>query len=449
MAEALAQASSPLAGMVVGDEAARRSARRWALAGLATLALTFGAAVAWSSLAPLSSAVVAQGIVKVESSRKKVQHPEGGVVKAILVKEGDVVNAGDVLVRIDSTRADAAHGLVVGGRDVAFATLARLQAEREGRASISFPASLMQRAAEPQVAEAMQTQQSLFNARRSARAGEVNILEEQIGALQGEIEGFESQRRAKNEQIGSLTQDLKSLTELDAVGMVEKTRLRALERELARVRGERDELISRIASTRTAISEKGLRKFQVQKGFQEDVAAELRKAQAEHFDLRERENTTRRTLEQTEIRAPAAGTVTEMKIHTAGGVVLPGELLMEIVPSADRLSIEGRVLPQDIDRVQLGQGAGLKLHAFNSRTTPELNGQLLYVAADASTDPRTELSYFVVKVGISGSELLRLNGERLLPGMQVDIFIRTGERTFLSFILQPLSDSMKKAWLER
>jgi len=449
MAEALDKASSPLAGMVVGDEAARKSARRWALVGLATLAMTFGVAVAWSSLAPLSSAVVAQGIVKVESSRKKVQHPEGGVVKAILVREGDAVNAGDVLVRIDDTRAGAAHGLVVGGRDMAIAALARLQAEREGRASISFPASLMQRSAESQVADAMRAQQSLFNARRSTRAGEVDILEQQIGALQGEIEGFESQRRAKIEQIESLTLDQKGLTELDAVGMVEKTRLRALERDLARVKGERDELASRIASTLTAISEKRFRKLQVQKNFQEEVAAEWRKAQAEAFDLRERESTTRRTLEQTEIRAPASGTVTELKIHTTGGVVQPGEVLMEIVPIADRLSIEGRVLPQDIDRVQLGQAAGVKLHAFNSRTTPELNGQLLYVAADATTDLRTDQGFFLVKVGIDELELARLNGDKLLPGMQADVFIRTGEQTFISFLLQPLSESIKKAWRER
>jgi HlyD family type I secretion membrane fusion protein len=223
----------------------------------------------------------------------------------------------------------------------------------------------------------------------------------------------------------------------------------ASQRDIARVRGERDEIVSRIASINTAISEKNLRKFQVRKSFQEDVTAELKKVQGENFELIERESTTKRTLELTELRSPVAGTVTELRVHTAGGVVSPGEVLMEIVPSDDRLSVEARVLPQDIDRVAIGQATGVKVHAFNSRTSPELNGSVRYVAADATADPRTEMSYFVVKVEVAAEEIARLGDQRLQPGMQADIFIRTGERTFLGYLMQPLMDSFSKAWRER
>lgn len=438
-----------MAAMVIGEARGARETRRWTLVGLAVLALTIGSAALWSTLVPLSSAVVAAGAVKVDSSRKKVQHPEGGVVKEILVQDGSKVQAGDVLVRLDETRAGAAHGVVTGGRDVALATQARLLAERDERASIAFPEELMARSNVSQIALTMRAQESLFSARRTARAGELSILDQQIASLRSEIVGFESQRKSKQEQIESLENDLKSLRELDALGMVEKTRLRALERDIAKLKGEREEVVSRIASARTAISEKDLKKFQVRKAFQEDVAAELKKVQAETFELLERESATRRTLELTELRAPVSGTITDLKVHTAGGVIAPGEVLMEIVPSADKLVLEARVLPADIDRVQTGQRVGIKLHAFNQRTTPELDGNVSYVSADSALDPRTEQSYFLVKVDVNSEEMSRLGDQKVQPGMQADLFIRTGERTFLGYILQPLSDNFKKAWLER
>lgn len=448
MVDAMARQQA-LAGLVVGEARAAADSRRWTLVGLLVLALTVGLSVVWSTLAPLASAVVAAGAVKVDSSRKKIQHPEGGVIKEIAVQDGSRVRAGDVLVRLDETRAGAAHGVVTGGRDIALATEARLVAERDELPAIRFPPALLAREAEPQVAETLRAQQTLFAARRNARSGELGILDQQIGALRSEISGLESQRRAKQEQRESIEGDLAGLRELDAVGMVEKTRLRSLERDIAKLRGEQEELGSRIASTRTAISERELKKFQVRKTFQEEVAQELKKVQGESFELLERESATRRTLELTELRAPVAGTVTGLNVHTAGGVIGPGEVLMEIVPSADRLLIEARVLPADIDRVQLGQSTGIKLHAFNQRTTPELDGTVSYVAADAAQDNRTEQTYFMVRVEVPPAELERLQGERVQPGMQADLFIRTGERTFLGYLLQPLADSFRKAWMER
>lgn len=438
-----------LARLVVGDERAAQDGRRWNLIGLAIIAGTIGVSVVWSTLAPLSSAVVAQGSVKVDTSRKKIQHAEGGVVKKILVQDGSTVKAGDVLVQLDETRAGAAHGVVVGGRDVALATEARLKAERDEKPTIEFPPELTQRADNEQVVQILRAQQAMFAARRSSRAGELGILDEQVAALRNEITGFQSQQRSKNEQIESLENDLKGLIDLDKQGMVEKTRLRAVDRDIARLKGERDELVSKVASGRTAISERELKKFQVRRAFQEEVANELKKVQSENYELIERASATKRTLELTELRAPVSGTITELKIHTAGGVIGPGEVVMELVPSDDRLVLEARVLPADIDRVMVGQQAGLKLHAFNPRTTPELNGSVTYVSADAVLDPRTELSYFTVKLDVPKSELERLGEQKVQPGMQADIFIRTGERTFFGYLLQPLMDSFRKAWLER
>lgn len=435
---------------MVGEAAAARDSRRWTSIGVAALVLTFGVSVAWSALAPLSSAVVAPGVVKVESNRKKIQHPDGGVIGEILVRDGALVNAGDVLVRMDPTRAASAHRVVVGGRDAALATMARLTAERDDLRGIVLSPQLIQRRADPQVELVIRAQEALFIARRNARDGEVAILEQQIESQRKEILGFESQRKSKQDQLESLAHDLKALKELEVDGMVEKVRLRGVEREVFRLTGERDELVARIDAARLAISEKELRKFQVRKAFREDVANELKKVQSEQMELIERESTSKRTLDLIDLRAPVAGVVTDLKVHTAGGVVAPGEVLLEIVPSADRLSVEARVLPQDIDRVALGQVTGVKLHAFESRTTPELNGAVSYVAADAVVDPRTEQSTFLVRIEVSAGEIARLGPQqRLQAGMQADVFIRTGERTFWGYLMQPLMESFSKAWRER
>lgn len=438
-----------LGAMVVGEQRAGAELRRWWRIGLLVLACSFGAAGLWSTLAPLSSAVVAAGAVKVETDRKKIQHPEGGVVKEILVRSGSQVQAGEVLVRLDATKAGSGYGVVRGGRDVALATQARLEAERDGR-DIRWPKSLQDRMSEPQVADTLRAQQALFEARRSSLAGEVGIINEQIAALRSEITGYMSQARSKQEQASSLQRDLDGLADLQAQGMVEKTKVRAIERDITRLNGERDEILARIAQARTAITEKELRRFQVRKSFSEEVVGELKKVQAEGFELLEREGVARRQLDLTELRAPVAGTVTDVRVHTAGGVVGPGEVLLELVPSNDRLVVEARVLPQDVDRVTVGMPAGIKLHAFNSRTTLELPAAVSYVSADAVVDPRSDISWFTVRLEVPSQAMDMAGGDRrVMPGMQADVFIRTGERTFLRYLLQPLLDSFDMAFRER
>jgi HlyD family type I secretion membrane fusion protein len=426
-----------------------RSLRRWTRAGYIILACTFGVFGTWSALAPLSSAVVAQGIIKVDSSRKKVQHLEGGIVKEILVRDGRHVKAGDVLIRLDETRAGASHGIVQAGYETALAHQARLVAERDGRPEIQFPPELAQRASDPKIADIIKAQNELFRARKASIAGQLDILSQQVLHLEKQIQGLTAQQKAKEEQLASLKAELEGLAKLLSEGMVEKTKVRNIEREISKLEGERGAHISEIAAARASISEKELQKFQIRKRFQEEVVAELRKSQSEVFDYLERSSATRHVLENTEIRASVSGTVVDLRIHTAGGVINPSEVLMEIVPESDRLIVEGRVRPEDVDRVSVGLPTGVKIAAFNQRTMPELQGQVSYVSADSIQEEKTGLTFFLIRVDVSEGELKRLGDQQIQPGMVADLFVRTGERTFLDYLLRPITDSFRKAWKER
>jgi HlyD family type I secretion membrane fusion protein len=423
--------------------------RLWTRIGVAIIGLTLGVVVVWSSLAPISSAVIAQGSVKVDTSRKKIQHLAGGTVLEIRVRDGVQVKAGDVLVKLDPTRADASHGVLRAGMDSALAQQSRLIAERDGLARVVYPVELVQRGKDPQVMDLIKSQNSLFEARRTSWIGQLGILDKQIAAYNDKIRGLAAQQVAKEEQLRSLRMDVAGFAELAAQGMLEKTRVRNTERDISRVEGERSEHMADIAQARTSISEKELEKFQIQKKFREEAIEELRKAENEINEFRERIGAARHELEQTEIRAPVDGTVVDSRIHTTGGVVGPGELIMEIVPSHDRLVIEAKARPEDIDRLRLGLPAGVKLSAFDQRSTPELEGKVSYVSADSMEDAKSGVAYFLVKVEVPESELRRLKGRSIQPGMMADVFIRTGERTFFGYLLDPLVHSFNHAWREK
>jgi HlyD family type I secretion membrane fusion protein len=429
--------------------AAMLDIRRWTLIGIIIILSTLGVAVVWSSLAPIASAVIAQGVVKVDTSRKKIQHLEGGQIQEIMVRDGDRVKVGDVLIRLDPTRADASHGVLRTGLDAALAQQSRLMAERDGLGQVGYPATLQQRRNDPHVAELIKSQDSLFRARKASLDGQLSILDKQIVALNKRIEGIAAQQLAKEDQLRSLKLDVEGFASLAAQGMLEKTRVRTTEREIARLEGERSEHIADIAQTRTSISEKELEKFQTQKKFREEVMEELRRVQTEINDYTERIGAARHVLEQTEIRAPVDGTVVDSRIHTTRGVITPGEVLMEIVPSQDRLIVEAKVRPEDIDRVRLGLATGVKLSAFDQRSTPELNGKVSYVSADIIEDSKTGVAYFLIKVEVTEEELKRLKGQSLQPGMLAEVFVRTGERTFFAYLLDPLVSSFNKAWREK
>lgn len=442
-------AAKPLDGMVIGEAAATAEIRRWMRIGIAILMLTFGVAALWSWLAPLSSAVIASGMVKVDSNRKRIQHQDGGVVKEILVRDGSRVKAGDVLIRLDETRAGASQGVLQTQYDAALALQARLVAERDRAQSITWPPELLARKDDPKANEIIEAQQSQFLARRASLIGQLNILDQQIASKRSEIAGLVGQKEAKESQLASLKTELAGLTDLLSKGMVEKTKYRNLEREISRLEGERGERVSEIAAAQSMIGEKALQKFQIRKSFHEDVTEELRKTQTEIYDYLERMDAARFVLAQTELRSPVAGTVTDLRIHTEGGVVSPGELLLEIVPADDTLIVEARVRPQDVDRIRVGLDAGIKLSAFDQRTLPELDGKVTYLSADIVEDPRTGQAYFLIRVEVPDSQLARLDGLKVVPGMLADVFVRTGERTFFQYLLHPIMTSFDKAWRER
>jgi HlyD family type I secretion membrane fusion protein len=255
--------------------------------------------------------------------------------------------------------------------------------------------------------------------------------------------------KAKEEQLQSLKGEVEGYASLIAKGMIEKTRIWNIEREISRLSGEKAEHLAEVAKSRASISQKELEMFQTRKAFREDVVEQLRKAQTEINSNQERLGAAQQTVEQTDVKSPVDGTVTDVKIHTAGGVVGAGEVLMEIVPTNDRLIIEARVRPEDVDRVRVGLDAAIKLSAFDQGILDELKGRVTYVSADAMEDAKLGLSFFLVKLEVPETEIRRLQGKVVQPGMKADVYVRTGERTFLGYLFRPLVRSFDAAWRER
>jgi HlyD family type I secretion membrane fusion protein len=416
--------------------------------GLIIVLASLGGFLAWAVMAPLAEAVVASGTIKVDSSRKQIQHLEGGIVKEILVRDGDRVREGEILVRLDETRAAASLAILRDGYDAAIAQEARLIAERDGLETIAFPESLVARQQDPKVAEILKSQRALLDARRSALDGEVKILEKQVAHLREDIVGLKAQIRAQERQLAFVRDELESVRKLLKKGLGGKQRVLELEREAARLQGERAEHDSEIAAAEAQISGKELEIYQVSNSFRENVVNELEQVQSEIFDFRERLNAAEHVYGQTEVKAPVDGVVVGSGVHTIGGVVSPGETLLELVPVHDRLIVEARVNPQDIDKVRSGLPAGIQFTAFNQRNTPELGGEVRYVSADSLFEQQTGQSYYVSRIEVSESEVARLGDKQLQPGMMAEVFIRTGERTMADYLLQPLKDSFRRAWLE-
>jgi HlyD family type I secretion membrane fusion protein len=418
------------------------------LIGFAVALLSIGGFVGWATFAPLAEAVVASGMIKVDSSRKQIQHLEGGIVKEILVRDGDRVRQGEILIRLDETRAAASLAIVRDGYDAAIAQEARLIAEREGSEYIKFPDTLLARTDDPKVAEIIKAQRAVLDARRQAVSGQTQILEKQVAHLREDISGLKAQISAKGRQLAFVHDELQSVRKLLKKGLSGKQRVLELEREVARLQGERAEHQSEIAAAEAQISAKELEIHQVSNSFRENVVNELKQVQGEIFDFRERLNAAEHVFSQTEVRSPVDGVVVGSGVHTIGGVVSPGETLLQLVPLNDELIVEARVDPQDIDKVRLGLPAGVKFTAFNQRTTPELAGTLSYVSADALHDQQANTSYFVARIEVAEDEVERLGERQLQPGMMADVFIRTGERTMADYLLQPIRDSFRRAWLE-
>jgi len=427
---------------------AHDSIRRYTIAGAAVVAfLTFGVAV-WATTTEIAGALIAPGTIVVASNIKKVQHPSGGVVGELRVKDGDRVKAGDLLVRLDDTVTRANLAIVTKTLTELMARKARLSAERDGSDRITFPDELVQQASTPDTAQVMAAEVRLFELRRAARAGQKSQFNERINQAKDEIVGFGAQKTAKDKEIAFIEHELTGVRELYEKNLVPITRLSQLEREATRLGGERGQLTAATAQAKGKIAELQLQIIQVDQDLSSEVAKEMREIDAKIGEFVERRVSALDQLKRTDLRAPQDGTVFQSTVHTIGGVIPAGEAIMLVVPDSDRLTIEAKVNPQDIDKVQLGQSATLRFSAFNFRTTPEIFGTVSQVSADITTDQRTSQSYYTIRIAMPADEVARLGKVKLVPGMPVEAFVNTGDRTVMSYLMKPLSDQISRAFRE-
>lgn len=426
----------------------KTNARFWILFGLFWIILIFAGVGGWAATAPIASAVISQGVITVDSKRKLVQHLEGGIVETLLVRDGDVVVAGDGLVRLDPTRPRAMLAILSSSLRKELANEARLIAERDGSSEVSYPGELTADADKPEVRALIESQNAIFRARRDSLQGEFAILEQRIAQLTDEIKGLTAQRESKQRQMEFITEELDGLKKLMSLGQTTKPRILALERSAAALQGEEGELLSNIARAKKTVGETKLEIIQRQKNFQKIVIEELETVQSRLRDLQERAVAARDVLKRINITAPVSGTVVNMSVHTVGAVIQPGETIMEIVPGKDSLIGEVSIRPQDIDNVTLGQPAVIRLLAFKQRTTPLLHGTVTYVSADSLENQMTRQQYYVARISMPDGELERLGELKLQPGMQLEVMIRTGDRTAFEYLIQPIVDSVNRAWRE-
>jgi HlyD family secretion protein len=430
---------------------ALESIQRYVIVGMIMFGcVTFGIG-GWAATSQLSGAVVAQGVIVVDSNVKKVQHPTGGIVGELRVREGDRVNAGDILIRLDETQTLTNANIVTKNLDELLARQARLETERDSADQIAFPRVLLQRTKDSnsEAERAIAAEQKLFDLRRQARSGQKAQLKERSAQLQNEINGYLGQTEAKQKEIGFIQQELEGVRGLWQKNLVPITRLTALERDAARLEGERSQLGGMIAQAKGKIAEIELQIIQVDQDLRSEVGKDLIETRSKLSELAERKTAAVDQLNRIDIRAPQSGRVHELSVHTVGGVISPGEQIMLIVPDADSLAIEAKISPRDIDQVFVGQSATLRFAAFNQKTTPEIDGDISVVSADITQEQRTGASYYTSRVLLKPEELAKLGSAKLVPGMPVDVFIKTQGRTALSYLTKPLRDQAERAFKER
>jgi HlyD family secretion protein len=432
-----------------GKGGARTSIRLHLIIGLAVVVVLAGGLGGWASTAEISGALIAPGSIVVESNIKKVQHPTGGVVGEVRVHDGDLVKAGDILVRLDDTVTKASLAIVTKSLNGLWARAARLEAEQQGLDKVVFPPMLLEETDDPDAKDVMASEAKLFEVRTTGRIGQKEQLRERVTQLKEEIAGLEAQEKAKDQEIGLVEKELVGVRSLYDQHLVQLTRLTTLERDSARLAGERAQYVSAMAQTKGKITETELQIIQVDKDMVSEVSKDLRETNDKIGEFVERKVTAEDQLRRTDIRAPQDGMVLQLTAHTVGGVIAAGDAIMMIVPQTDDLQVEAKVNPQDIDKLQIGQKTLLRLSAFNQRTTPELNGVVTRVSPDVTTDQRTGQAYYTIRVSMPPQEVARLGEVKLIPGMPVEAFVQTGDRTMMSYLIKPLSDQLMRAFREK
>lgn len=409
-----------------------------------------GGFLLWALLAPLDKGVPLSGTVAKESNRQAVQHQSGGIVQELLVRNGDVVKAGQVLVRMNSVMAKSGVQATESQYLAALAAEARLTAERDGRKQISFPPELEKRRGEPHVADLISLQNALLASRQASLQSELGALDESISGLKLQIRGLEESRNSKKEQVNLLKEQLGGMRDLAKEGYVARNRLLDLERTYAQLGGEISEDIGNIGRSQRQVTELVLRKSQRMQDYQKEVRTQLSDVQREAQGQGARLQAQSFELSNVEVKSPADGTVVNLAVFTNGGVVAPGFKMMDIVPTNDALVVEGQLPTNLVDKVHAGLKVELMFSAFNTNRTPHIEGEVVSVAADRNVEERTGMPYYVVQVKVTqaGAKMIANHRMDIRPGMPVELFVKTGERTMMNYLLKPLMDRAQSSMSE-
>lgn len=439
MTRSLSNQTDSFADLPISDRKTRRL-------GFGIVFVTFGLFGTWAAFAPLDGAVYAPGVVTVQTYRKTVQHLEGGIVKDVLAHDGDIVKKGDPLIILDDAQLRSEYEMTRNQLIAAKAMEARLIAERDNKSVITF--DQMYEPESPRGIEARAGETEVFNARRGARLGQIAVLQERIGQLNQQIKGTDTIIGTKQNLEQSYTGEIGDLNELLAQGFVDKQRMLEQQRKLDMLKSEVADHRSTITKTRLQINETQLQILQVNKDFNSDVVKQLSEIQTKAYDLQERTAALEDRLSRIIIRAPDDGMVIGMTVHTVGGVVRQATPLLDIVPSVSELIVEAQVAPQDINRIAIGKLADIRFSAFNSATTPVIEGSVTSISADRLTNEKTGQPYYLARVSVTEAGLKKLADRKLLAGMPADVLINTGERTMLQYLMQPAHNAISQSMIE-
>jgi len=420
--------------------------------GLFVILLIFGVLGGWAALAPLESAALAPGTIMVEGYRKTVQHLEGGIIKTLQVRDGDTVVKDQVLVTLDDTQWRGQLEVLRGQYYIAASREARLLAQRDGLDKVQYPPELIDHQDDFRVREAIHLQNQTFTARRQAQEGEISVYQRQIEQLRAKVTGLRAQKLSRDRLVASYRGELEDFQNLLKEGFTEKQKVRDLERNLAQNEGQQGELLSNIAATDLQISEIEMKVLQLKKELQREVAKEMSETEASLSEAREKIQSLEATVGRTVVKAPEAGMVLGLTVHTIGAVIPPGGRLLDIVPQNGKLIVEAQVSPIDIDRVKIGQTAEVRFSAFKSRSTPKMEGKLVGLSADKLVDESKpeKPSYYLARVEVTpeGVRNLAAHHLELVPGMPAEVLINTGARTLLQYLSRPLTDTFARSFIE-
>jgi HlyD family secretion protein/epimerase transport system membrane fusion protein len=412
--------------------------------GFAVVIIAFVGIGGWASLAPLASAVTATAILSVKGERKQVQHLEGGIVEKILVEEGETVKAGQLLLLLERTFTGSSVTRLGNQIDQLLAKKARFEAESKWVGSITFPSSLLSRSSENYVSEIIASESRQFRARRNSIEGQINILRQRMDQLGDEINGLRILRKSRLEQLDIYKKEIIGLRALYEKGYYPRARVLAMEREIARLRGEVGGDDASIARAKNALGEAKSQIINLRQRFQEDVVSQHQRTQFDLADLVEQKSVADDALKRVEVKAVQSGIVQNLQVHTIGGVVRAGQVLMEIAPQDQELMVEAQVSPNDIDSIKVGQIAEVRLVSLNKAKTPSVMADVISVSGDRLVDQKRGFAYFLIRAKIPNSEKEALGDIQLSAGMPADVLIKTGENTALAYFLKPITDALAR-----